>query len=275
MTDIASLVLAVDATQVDKGVLSLHNLSAAGARAEVATLNLGRSTRGAAAEATAMAAAAQATARAATNLTTNFTASANAARLNTMAMRETLVVARELSRGNFTRLPGSLTLLAQGISSQGQGISGFVASLGQTLGLIKTLQSAELAEEAANAAAAAAAVQSAARRAAAAVTAADTELALAEAQLRVTEGTTAEAAAQVRLAEAHAAVSAAAGDAAIAEEALAVAAGRAEQATAAAAATATTSLTPLGAAFVAITAAAGFDRQSIVRYLFDVPASRF
>jgi hypothetical protein len=258
MTDIASLVLAVDATQVDKGVLSLHNLSAAGARAEVATLNLGRSTRGAAAEATAMAAAAQATARAATNLTTNFTASANAARLNTMAMRETLVVARELSRGNFTRLPGSLTLLAQGISSQGQGISGFVASLGQTLGLIKTLQSAELAEEAANAAAAAAAVQSAAKRAAAAVTAADTELALAEAQLRVTEGTTAEAAAQVRLAEAHAAVSAAAGDAAIAEEALAVAAGRAEQATAAAAATATTSLTPLGAAFAAITAAAGF-----------------
>ena len=258
MADIANLVLAVDATQVARGTAALDGLTAAGTRAQVAAGGLAGGIRGAGAEATAMAAAAQASARAAANLTTNFTASANAAKLNTIAMRETLVVARELSRGNFTRLPGSLTLLAQGISSQGGGISGFVASLGQMLGLIKTVQNAELAEEAAQAAASASAIQNAALRAQANIAAADTELALAEAQLRVTEGTSAEAAAQVRLAAAHDAVAAAAGEAAIAEDALAVAAGRAEETGAAAAATTSTAFTGLGVALGVVASAAGF-----------------
>lgn len=195
-----------------------------------------------------MAAAAQ---RAAANLTTNFTASANAAKLNTLAMRETLVVARELSRGNFTRLPGSLTLLGQGISS-----GGGLSSYAQALGLIKKVQDAELAEAAANANAAAAAVQSAAQRAQANIAAADTELALAEAQARLTEGTSAAAAAQIRLAEAHAGVAAAAGEAAIAEEALAAAAGRASEASAAAAGTTRTVLGSTGAVLIGVGIAA-------------------
>jgi hypothetical protein len=258
MADIANLVLAVDATQVKSGTAALDGLTAAGTRAQAAAVGLGSGVKGAGAEATAMAAAAQASARAAANLTTNFTASANAAKLNTIAMRETLVVARELSRGNFTRIPGSLTLLAQGISSQGGGISGFLSSLTKTLGLVKTLQNAELAEEAANAAAAAGAVQAAAQRAQANIAAADTELALAEAQARLTEGTSAAAAAEVRLAEARQARAAASSEAAIAEDALAVAAARAEEASAASAATTTTALTGLGAAFGIVTAAAGF-----------------
>lgn len=193
-----------------------------------------------------MAAAAQASARAAANLTTNFTASANAAKLNTIAMRETLVVARELSRGNFTRIPGSLSLLAQGISSQGGGLSGFVSALAKSLGLIKTVQNAELAEEATNAAASASAIQNAALRAQANIAAADTELALAEAQARVTAGTSAEAAAQVRLVAAHQAVAEAAAEAAIAEDALGVAATAANDAAAAAEATTVTTIGAVG-----------------------------
>jgi hypothetical protein len=246
MPDIASLVLAVDATQVKSGTAALDGLTAAGTRAQFAAGGLAGGMKGAGAEATAMAAAAQASARAAANLTTNFTASANAAKLNTVAMRETLVVARELSRGNFTRIPGSLSLLAQGISSQGGGLTGFISALSKSLGLIKTVQDAELAEQAANAAASASAIQNAALRAQANIQAADTELALAQAQARVTAGTSAEAAAQVRLAEAHQAVAAAAAEAAIAEDALNVAATAANDAAAAAEATTVTTIGSVG-----------------------------
>jgi hypothetical protein len=77
-------------------------------------------------------------------------------------------------------------------------------------GLLKTTADAELAAEAAAAGAAAAAVGSAAQIAAAKVTAADVELALAEAQVKTATTSEAEAAAQVRLAAAHEAVAAAA-----------------------------------------------------------------
>jgi hypothetical protein len=229
VTDLASLVLAVDSTQVKTGTAALNGLTAAGARAEAASLGLGKGSRAAAAEGTAMAAAAQASARAVMGQAAGFKVATSEARLNTLAMRETLVVARELSRGNFTRIPGSLSLLAQGVGSQG-GIGAYASAMAQQFGLIKKVQNAELAEAATAAATSAAAVEAAARKAAANIMAADTEIALAEAQLRVTQGTSAESAAQVRLAEAHQAVAAAAAEAAIAEDALAVAMGRSAEA---------------------------------------------
>jgi lambda family phage tail tape measure protein len=249
MTDLASLVLAVDSTQVKTGTASLDGLTAAGMRADAVVVKMGASTKGAGVAAAAMAAQAQASARAATGMATSFTASASAARLNTIAMRETLVVARELSRGNFTRIPGSLSLLAANVSG---GVGGFAASIANSLGLVKKLQNAELAEQAANAAAAAQAVQGAAERASANIMAADTELALAQAQVRVAEGSAAETAAQARLAAAHEAVAAAASEAAIAEDALAVAAGRANEAAAANAAATSTVIGGAGIGLIGI-----------------------
>ncbi len=155
MPDLASLVLAVDSTQVKTGTVALDGLTASGARAEAATVGLGRGFKGAGAEASAMAAAAQLSARAAVDQAAGFRVATDAARVNTLAMRESLVVAREISRGNFTRLPGSLTLLAQGIGSQG-GIGNFASAMAQQLGLIKQVQNAELAEAAAATASAAA-----------------------------------------------------------------------------------------------------------------------
>jgi hypothetical protein len=257
MTDFATLGIKIDSTQAKQGVGDLDKLTAAGARAEASTLGLGRGSKAAAAEATAMAAAAQASARGIGAQALSLKGATAEAKLNTLAMRETLVVARELSRGNFTRLPGSLTLLAQGISSQGSGLSGYASQLLKTLGIIKTVQNAELAEAAASAAASALAVEGAAARAGANITAADTELALAEAEARLTAGSAGAAAAQARLAAAHAAVAAAAREAAIAEDALSVAQGRASEAGAASAAATSTKVTALGSSLAATAIAAG------------------
>ena len=254
-TDLASLVLAVDSSQVKTGVAALDGLTAAGTRAQAATTGFGLGAKGAASAATAMAAEAQVASRAAVGLATSFGAASSAAHINTLAMRETLVVARELSRGNFSRIPGSLTLLAQGIGSQG-GLGAFASAIGQKIGFIKTLQNAELAEAAAEAAAAAQSVRSAAERAGASIQAADTELALAQAQLRVAETSTAEVAAQARLAAAHEAVAVAAGEGAIAENAFAVAQGRATAAGEASAAATTTTLGATAAVLIGVGIAA-------------------
>lgn len=256
MPDIASLVLAVDSTQVKTGTAALDGLTAAGTRAEAATVGLGLGTKGAAAQATAMAAAAQASARATLDQAAGFKVATEAARVNTLAMRETLVVAREIARGNFTRVPGSLSLLAQGIGSQG-GFGAYASAIAQQLGLIKQVQNAELAEAAAAAQSAAAGVEAAARRAGANILAADTEVALAEAQLRTAEGATAEAAAQARLAAANEGVAAAAAEAAIAENALAVAQGRAIEASGAAAAASKTILGTTSVVLLALGTIAG------------------
>lgn len=258
MADLANLVLAVDSTQVKTGTAALDGLTAAGARAEAASIGFGAGVKGAGVEAAAMATAAQASARAAMDQAVGFKVATEAARVNTMTMRETLVVARELSRGNFTRIPGSLTLLAQGISSQGGGIGGYASALLQTLGIIKTVQNAELAEAAAEAQSAAASVRGAAEKAAANIMAADTQLALAQAAVRVAETDTAAAAAAARVAAANDAVAAAAAEAAVAENALAVAMGRASEAGAAAAATTRTAITGLGIGVLGLgTAAVG------------------
>lgn len=199
-----------------------------------------------------MAAAAQVSARGAMDLAGGFGTATKAAHMNTMAMRESLVLAREISRGNFTRVPGSLTLLAQGISS-----GGGLGAYAQALGLIKQVQNAELAEAAAATAASAAGVEAAARKAGASIMAADTEVALAEAQLRTAETAGAEAAAQTRLALANQGVARAAAEAAIAENALAVAQGRAAEAGAASAAASRTMIGATGVGLIGIAAAAG------------------
>lgn len=255
VADIANLVLAIDSSQVPRAVASLDGLTAAGARAEASTVGLRGGFKGAAAEGAAMAAAAQASARAAMDQAAGFKVATAEARINTLAMRETLVVARELSRGNFTRLPGSLTLLAQGVGSQG-GFGAYLSALSQQLGLIKQVQNAELAEAAAAAANATAGVEAAARKAAANVMAADTEIALAEAQVRVTQGTSAEAAAQARLAAAHEAVGVAASEAAVAENALAVSMERSNGAQAASAAATRKVIGTTGAGLIGLVIAA-------------------
>lgn len=66
MTDLASLVLAIDSSQVPKGTAALDGLTAAGARAQAATIGLATGTKSAAVAATQMAAEAQGVARAAT-----------------------------------------------------------------------------------------------------------------------------------------------------------------------------------------------------------------
>jgi lambda family phage tail tape measure protein len=269
VADLANLVLAVDSTAVKTGVSELNSLTAAGARAEAATVGLRGGVKAAGIEAAAMASAAQLSARAAMDQAAGFGAATQAARVNTMAMRETLVVARELSRGNFSRIPGSLTLLAQGVGSSG-GFSAYANSLLQTLGIIKQVQNAELAETATAAANAAAGVMAAAKRAAANVLAADTEIALAEAQVRVTEGTAAEAAAQARLAAAHEAVGVAAAEAAVAENALAEAQGRSAVASAASAAASRTSLTLLGTAFTVLGIGAGLALAGVESFKAEV-----
>jgi hypothetical protein len=251
MADLANLVLAIDSSQVKTGTAALDGLTAAGARAEAATTGLSGGFKGASAEAAAMASAAQLSARSAMDQAAGFGTATNAARLNTMAMRESLVVAREISRGNFTRIPGSLTLLAQGIGS-----GGGLGAYAQALGLIKQVQNAELAEAAAATAASAAGVEAAARKAGASILAADTEVALAQAQLRTAETAGAEAAAQTRLAAASQAVAAASAEAAIAENALALAQGRATEASAAAKTAATTTLGTTGAVLIGVTIAA-------------------
>jgi hypothetical protein len=252
MADLASLVLAVDSTAVKAGTAALDGLTASGARAEAATAGLAGGFKGASSEAAAMASAAQLSARSAMDLAGGFGTAEKSVRLNTMAMRESLVVARELSRGNFTRIPGSLTLLAQGITS-----GGGLGAYGQAIGLIKQVQNAELAEAAAATAASAAGVEAAARKAGASILAADTEIALAQAQLRTAETAGAEAAAQTRLALANQGVARAAAEAAIAENALAVAQGRATEASAASAAASRTLIGSTGVGLLGMAAVAG------------------
>src|SRR4051812_34194908 len=99
MTDLASLVLAVDSTQVKTGTASLDGLAAAGARAEAATIGLGAGAKSASVQAAALAASAQASARAAVGQAAGFGAVTNAVHGNTIAMRESLVVGRELLNG--------------------------------------------------------------------------------------------------------------------------------------------------------------------------------
>ena len=264
MTDLASLVLAVDSTQVKTGTESLDGLTAAGARAEAATLGLGKGSATAGAAAAAMAAQAQASSRAAVGMAGGAnTASLAMASLGTkthlssLQIRESLVLMREASVGNFTRMAGSASLLAGSMATTGTSVGGLVKQLLTMVGVLKVTQNAELAETAAQAAASAASIEASARQAAGAIAAADTQLALAEAAVRVATTSEAAAAAQIELAAAHEAVAAAAAEATIAENALAVAQGRAGEAAAASAAATTVALGPIVGILAGIAIAGG------------------
>lgn len=175
---------------------------------------------------------------------------------NTIAMRESLVVTRELMRGNWTRMPGSLSILAQAFSTSGQSARGFASSIAQSFGLIKKYADSELSAVAAAAAATAGTLKAAADRAAANVVAADAELLLAEAAVRNAETADAAAAAEERLAAAHAGVATAAGEATIAEDALAGAQASAAETAAAAEAATVVSLGGIATALIAVAAVA-------------------
>jgi hypothetical protein len=159
---------------------------------------------------------------------------------------------REASVGNFTRMAGSASLLAGSLATTGTSVGARATQLLTMVGVLKVTQDAELAEAATQAAASAASVEAYAQRAAGAIAAADTELALAEASVRVATTAEAEAAAQVELAAAYEAVLAAATGATVAEDALAVAQGRAAETAAASAAATTIGFGPMAGVLAAV-----------------------
>ncbi len=264
MTDFASLGIKIDSSQVPKAVSDLDKLTAAGTRAEVATTKLGSGSKAAAVGAAAFAAQAQASARGAVTMGTGATAASTAmqalgnhTRGSALQIRESLVLMREASVGNFTRMAGSASILAGSLATTGTSVGGLATRLLTMVGVLKVTQDAELSLAAADAAAGAAGIKAAADRARAGIIAADTQLALAEASVRVATTSEAAAAAQAEVALAHDAVAASAGEAVIAENALSVAMAReAEAATAAAAAT-TIALGPIAAVLAGVAIAAG------------------
>jgi hypothetical protein len=183
---------------------------------------------------------------------------------NTLVMRESLVVGRELLSGNLTRLPGSLSIIGQQFAVSGKSASGFFATVLSSLGIIK--RSGDVALDAA-AAQAKAVADIVAGNLAAAETAAATaaaEIELAEAQQAAATTATARAAAAARLTAATEAQAAADAEAVVAADALASAQGAvAETSTAAAAATRTglgaigRILVPVGIAIGALTIGLG------------------
>lgn len=281
----AVLELRTDDTQLNAGIAKAkgsaqdlgNTFVASGQRAERSLAGLGTSAAAAGAAASQMAAQAQGSARAAVGLaagaTTATTAVTGLGHGSALATRELLVLMREASRGNFTRMAGSATILSAALASSGQGIQGLVTNLLAMFGLIKITTDAELAMEAASADAAAMAVGQAATIAAAKVTAADVEIALAEAQLRGAATAEAEEAAQARLAAAHDAVAAAAAEATIAEDALSVAEGRAAEAAEASGATTARSVTGLGAALGVAAIAAGLAFAGVESFKQEVSDS--
>jgi hypothetical protein len=176
------------------------------------------------------------------------------AHVSSLAIRESLVLMREASVGNFTRMAGSASLLAQSLSTSGTSLGGFIKALLTMTGVIKTTSDAELTADAAAAAGAAGAIQARLNQAQANILAADTEYALAKAQLQVAGTAEAQVAARAALTAANEASTAAALEATIAETALATANTAAAETATAAAAAETMALAPLGAALAIIAA---------------------
>lgn len=203
----------------------------------------------------------------------SFEAVGAGAHVSATAMRESLVLAREAARGNYSRMAGSLTILMQATQAGSGGLRGFAKELLNLTGVLKTTRDAELAEEAAAAMASANAVRAAAQKAEANIVAADTEMMLAEAQLRNATTATEEAAAQARLAVAMEAVSAASAEAAVAQDALAIAEERAATAGEAAAAAEAVGIGATGVAFLALAPIAAVAYGSIRQFQGEVQDS--
>jgi hypothetical protein len=233
MTDLATLGMVIDSSQVPKGVSELDKLTAAGARAEAQTTKLTSTTKTAGAAAAQMAAQAQAASRAAVGFSSGATTVARTSGLAAYQAQNLAFQLNDVATGLASGQAPMRVLAQQGgqfyqiMQQSGLGVKGFAVELLKMVGILKVTRDAELAETAANAAAAATAVRAVSDRAKAAIAAADTELTLALAAVRVATTSEAEAAAQLQVAAAHEAVAAAAGQAAIAESALAEASARA------------------------------------------------
>lgn len=268
MTDLASLAIKVDASEVNPAAAGLDKLTGAGERAEASVQGLGSASAAAGAKvrtateaAAMMAREAQAGAAAAMSSATGIKAVGGASQLaadhvqNLTFQLNDMVVGLASGQKPMTVLMQQGAQIGQIMQQAGLGVRGFVSELARMTGIIKVTQDATAAADAAAAVGAAKAVAAASARATANIAAADTELELALAAVRTAEGSNALAAAQARLAAAHEAVAAAAAEAAVAENALAVAQGRAAEASTAAAATRVTSLGRLGAAGLVAAAA--------------------
>jgi hypothetical protein len=258
VTDFANLVLAVDATSVNQGADALDRLAASGARASQAGPAVVNTTRATGQAAAAMARDAQMASVATVSATAGLAGLGGAGKLASHHLTNLTFQLNDVVSGLAMGQAPMQILTQQGgqfyqiIQQSGVGARGFAVALAEMTGIIKTTTNAELALEAANAARAAGAVRGAAQQAAAAVMAADTELALAEAQLRTASGATAEAAAQARLAAAHRGVAVAAGQATTAEYALAEATARAGAASEASRLKTVTSIGRMGIALLSI-----------------------
>lgn len=270
MTDLATLGIRVDSTQVQTGVSELNRLTAAGAKAEGAVDRLGDSAsqtgaqlKGASAQAAQYAANAQRMARNATVTGSAITQMGSASGLAAHHMQNLTFQANDIAMGLATGQRPMQVFIQQGaqigqiMQQSGLGLRGFARELLRMTGIIKVTQDATLAADAAAAAGAANAIKSTVARSSATIAAADTELALAVASVRTAKGSEALAVAQARLAAAHEGVAIAASQAAIAEDALGVAQGRAAAAEKAAAATRVTSIGRVGFALGAAGLAAG------------------
>jgi hypothetical protein len=139
----------------------------------------------------------------------------------------------------------------------GGGLSGFVASFANMLGIIKVVQNAELAEAAASTGAQAAAIAGLAARIKETIAAGEVEIELALAAQRVATTSVEEAVASARLTAAHEAQTISATQLAIAENALAVAQGRASEAAAASKAATVTTIGGAGIALIGFATVAG------------------
>jgi hypothetical protein len=251
--DVAALSIKIDTSDLAKASDALGKVSSASDRAAASvSSSAGKISSGLSRSGQSAVSAATFMDKYAGSGVSSFDKLTHAANNNTVAMRETLVVARELASGNLTRLPGSLSILATQFAISGKSATGFASQLLQAFGLIKQVGNAGLDGVAGQAAGVAGAIEGNLKNAQSAAVNAGAEIELAEAQARAATTANEQAAASERLALAQKAQIAAEAEAAIAADALASANEAVAETAAEAAAAEATALAPLAIAIGAI-----------------------
>ena len=220
--DVAALSLKIDSSDLEKASVELGKFSSSSDRAAASASSssskissgLSRSGQSAVSAATFME-------KYAGSGVASFDKVGHAANNNTAAMRETLVVARELASGNLTRLGGSLSIIAQQFAVSGKSAGGFASDILRSFGLIKSVSDAVLDGIAGQAAGVASAIEGNLKNAQAAAISAGAEIELAEAQAVAATTANEQTAAALRLTAAQQAQAAAEAEGVIAAEALA------------------------------------------------------
>jgi len=233
----------------------------------------GKMASGTGVAASAMAASAQQSARAAMGMGAAYGEATGHIAGNTIAMRESIVLMREFARGNYSRMAGSFSILAQSMATTGTNARGLFMMLLQMAGVLKVTQNAELAEAAAQKAGLAAAIQRRAESAAGLVVARQAQVAIAQSELAAAVGSDAEAAAQARLVKALRSVEVASGKATIAQDALTGAQAESTAANAAAASGARTVIGGTGVGLIGIGIVAGVAYGAIKQFQDQVKDS--